>query len=90
MYSEIEYGKKWKNCSRGDFVPRQMFIDACKSGAFIDYDGHGYPVNKEEFVTDIQICPSMLYSTRGPDLSDDKINKLLPENTIIGVQWFNR
>lgn len=60
----------------GDVMSLKSFISACKSGMFIDYDGHGYYV-KDNQETDIKIIPS--------DVDHKKIRKEF--DTII---WFNK
>ena len=47
----------------GDVIPLKDFVSACKSGMFIDYDGHGYYVEEDQ-ETDIIIHPSDVMSGR--------------------------
>jgi hypothetical protein len=43
----------------GDHMTLQEFIDACKSGCFIDYDGHGYYATATE-MSDVLAQPSAI------------------------------
>lgn len=60
----------------GDVMELKSFVSACKSGVFIDYDGHGYYVEEDQ-ETDIMILPS--------DVTSGRYRKDF--NQII---WFNR
>mgnify|MGYP000856000623 CR=1 FL=1 len=60
----------------GDVLSLTDFIDNCKSGGFIDYDGYGYYM-KDGKVTDIEIYPS-------------DINKGFIRKDMDGVLWLNR
>lgn len=42
----------------GDIMELEDFIDTCKSGGFIDYDGHGYYAVDDKRMTNIKILPS--------------------------------
>lgn len=60
----------------GDVMPLKNFIESCKSGSFIDYDGHGFYV-KDGKKSNIKIIPSDVFH-----------NAIRPDfDTII---WYNR
>ncbi len=59
-----------------DVMTLQEFIECCKCGGFIDYDGHGYYV-KGDKRTNIQICPS--------DVAHESIRREFDK-----VVWFNK
>ena len=60
----------------GDVMSLEEFIDCCKSGGFIDYDGHGSYV-KDGQRTDITVYPS--------DVEHGAIRKEFDK-----IIWFNR
>ena len=43
----------------GDLMTVQDFIDACESGLFIDYDGHGYYATTDG-MSSVMVRPSMI------------------------------
>jgi hypothetical protein len=42
----------------GDVMSMEDFIDCCKCGGFIDYDGFGHPALKDKMNSDIWLTPS--------------------------------
>jgi len=52
----IEYNEKLTDF--GDLFTVEEFIELCKSGGFIDYDGFGYPVKNKKMNSDFIIFPS--------------------------------
>lgn len=62
----------------GDVMPLDEFIDCCKHGTFINYDGYGYYV-KDGKQTDIKIHPT--------DITEGKMAIRKEFDTII---WFNK
>lgn len=44
----------------GDIFSLKEFIQLCTSKYFIDYDGHGSPVNSDDYVEDLIIKPSII------------------------------
>lgn len=60
----------------GDLILLEDFVESCKNGWFIDYDGSGnYATENKQ--TDITICPS--------DVIDGKYRK-----DFTHVMWYNR
>jgi hypothetical protein len=62
----------------GDHMKLSKFIEHCKSGTFIDYDGFGYYATETE-MTDILIMPSHVTGKRKRVRKDYDY-----------VMWFNR
>lgn len=42
----------------GDVMTMEDFLDYCKCGGFIDYDGFGHPALKDKMNGDIWLTPS--------------------------------
>jgi len=59
----------------GDLIEVGEFIDCCKGGGFIDYDGGGWPVKDGWMSNDIRIKPSQ--------------REFVPEDCT-HIMWFNR
>ena len=68
----VEYGKTWK----GETMTIEEFKERCRSGYFIDDDGHGYYATAEG-KSNIQISPS--------DVMED-----LCRDDFTHVIWFNK
>jgi hypothetical protein len=60
----------------GDHMTLEVFINACKSGGFIDYDGYGQYATETKMSNEI-VCPS--------DIESGNINEKYTH-----VVWFNR
>lgn len=65
----------YENCEDDDVYTVEEFIKCCEVGAFIDYDGHGYPVKDNLADRSILIYPSNL--------------KKIP-NDSTHIVWYNR
>ena len=61
----------------GDVMTRDQFISACKSHAFIDYDGFGHPANPPVMDETITLAPSKVLKNGFP-------------KGFTHVVWFNR
>lgn len=61
----------------GDLFTLEEFINLCKTGAFIDYDGAGYYATKSRMSRSSHAIPS--------EICDGKI-----DNSWSHVMWFNR
>lgn len=59
----------------GELMTVKEFINSCKEGWFIDYDGHGHPVKDNKMDDSICIYPSQLV--------------LIPKDAT-HIIWFNR
>lgn len=64
-----------EKASGGDLMTVKDFRDACKVGAFIDYDGFGHPVKRGKMAGEITVIPS-------------KVDEI-PEDAT-HIIWFNR
>lgn len=42
----------------GDLMTVNDFLEACDVGAFVDYDGSGYPVKDGKMARNIRVVPS--------------------------------
>lgn len=59
----------------GDLIPVAEFMDSCKRGFFIDYDGSGCPVKDGKMMSSVTVIPSKLGE--------------IPEDAT-HIMWFNR
>ena len=74
IYKKTPTGKEQICC--GDHMTMEEFVDCCRCGGFIDYDGYGYYAT-EDMKTDRIIRPSDVMS----GIYDRKYTHVL---------WFNR
>lgn len=74
----------------GDIMPIKDWIDTCKSGGFIDSDGHGNLAN-ETMMSNIQVLPSYIKKEK-IKLMSIGYGKAEPmiSNNYTHVVWFNR
>jgi len=59
----------------GDLMAIEDFREACKGGAFIDYDGYGHPVKGDKMMRSVAVLPSKL-----EEIPKDATH----------IMWFNR
>ena len=67
----------------GELIPIRKFIDYCRTGSFIDYDGTGYYAT-EYGMSDLDAIPSYIrtgYIQNGIDNTNKNFTH---------VMWFNR
>lgn len=57
-------------------IPIESFMNTCKWGGFIDYDGHGHPVKDGKMNGSIWVKPSNRFSS----IPDDATH----------IAWYNR
>jgi hypothetical protein len=63
----------------GDLYTIEEFIDACKAGGFIDYDGYGNFANLTQYESSIDVYPSKLLA-----------NKIKVPTWATHILWYNR
>lgn len=73
MVAMAKYSEKLPDY--GDLMTVKDFVEACKIGAFIDYDGMGHPVKGKRMMGGMTISPSKL--------------KEIPKDAT-HILWFNR
>lgn len=73
---KAEYTRSLREYNYGDLISVEEWIDGCENGpAFIDYDGHGYPVKDGFVAVNMRMYPS--------------IHDQMPEDATY-ILWFNR
>ena len=63
----------------GDLFTIEEFIEDCKSGGFIDYDGYGNFANLTQYEPSIDVYPSKLLA-----------NKIKVPTWATHILWYNR
>ena len=53
-----KYSEKLPDPDYRDLMTVKDFLEACEVGAFIDYDGYGYPVKDEKMMSNFIVLPS--------------------------------
>ena len=77
LFAEIASGGLSEQAEYGDLFTISEFIDSCKCGALIDYDGFGHLATADKEST-INITPS------------DRMKTLTLNPWATHVMWFNR
>ena len=78
----------------GDLMTLETFIDDCKTGCLIDYDGHGY-YSDGKMMSHFGVVPSQITGNGSKlDMKTGKYSKVSVEKRILKewshVVWFNR